>query len=222
MLAIWLAALVSLSTLVRYPLQAGELGQTISVAELRHKPDKKARQAAVEAGKLSRTGDHLGAIDALRRAVQLDPEYVGARGNLGAELMIVGRYEEGIRELREAVNRAPGAAWIQANLAWGLLKTGQNKEALLWSRSAEAIDASNPKVQYVFGCALLRQIGRQAEAIRHLLSAVRGFPTAHRTLAQVYRQEGLNELAREQMQQYAARDPDADQVEARKWIETLH
>ena len=221
MSAIWLAALLSLSALVRHPLQAGELRQTISMAELRHKPVKKARKAVAEAWKFNHAGDHEGAVYALRRAVEIDPNYIIARGNLGGELILAGHYEEAIVELREAALRAPGAAWIQANLALAFLKSGQVAEAVSWSERAEAIEASNAKIQHVFGCALLRQPGRLADAIRHLLLAVRGDPAAHRTLAHAYREKGLNELAREQMEQYAARDPHANQVEVRNFIAAL-
>ncbi len=67
-------------------------GGKISVAELRHQPAKKAKRAAREAEKFTAAGDHVRAVAALERAVALDPEYIQARGNLGAEYLALRRY----------------------------------------------------------------------------------------------------------------------------------
>jgi hypothetical protein len=55
-------------------MNAGELEQTISLAELRHKPAKRARRAFAEATKASQSGNHDHAILALKRSLKIDPD----------------------------------------------------------------------------------------------------------------------------------------------------
>jgi tetratricopeptide (TPR) repeat protein len=196
-------------------------GRSVSVAELRHKPGKKARRAAEEAQKFARSGDHLRAVAALEKAVTLDPEFVGAHGNLGAEYAFLHRYGEAAAELQRAVALDPSAAWLQSNLAFALLQSGQLVEAEQWARRAVALSGSNAKARYVLGWVLARRPENRAEAIEHLQFAAREFPPAHRTLAAVYMMAGETDLAKQEAQQYLATVPGANRAEVEQWISSL-
>ena len=196
-------------------------GPSVSVAELRHKPGKKARRAAEEAQKFAHSGYHLRAVAALEKAVALDPEFVGAHGNLGAEYSFLHRYGEAAAELQRAVTLDPSAAWLQSNLAFALLQAGKPAEAEQWARRAVGLAGSNAKSRYLLGWVLARRPETRAEAIGHLQFAAREFPPAHRTLAAVYQMMGETELAKQEAQQYLATEPGADRAEVERWISSL-
>jgi hypothetical protein len=64
---------------------------------------------------------------------RLDPEFVGAQGNLGAEYSFLHRYGEAAAELHRAVMLDdPSAAWLQF-LAFALLQAGKPAEAEQWA-----------------------------------------------------------------------------------------
>ena len=203
-------------------LTAGRVpGGSVSVAELRHKPGKKALRAAEEAQKLAHRGDHLSAVAALEKAVALDPEFANAHGNLGAEFAVLHRYGEAAAELERAAALDPSAAWLQSNLAFALWQSGKPMEAEQWARRAVALPSSNAKAHYVLGWVLSQRPEKRAEAIEQLQIAARGFPPAHRTLADVYMRAGEIDLAKQEAQRYLSTDPGADRAEVEKWISSL-
>lgn len=182
----------------------GPTGESISVARLRHKPDKRAMSAAVKAQKLSQAGAHARAAEELEKAVTFDPQFTEARVNLGAEYMRAGRYEEAVAAFREAVKADAATAMYQSNLAVGLAKLGQLGEAETWARSSLRLNGASPVGHYVLGCVLAARGGQVAEAIEHLRIAARTVPRAHETLAALYRKSGKEELAREEMREWEA------------------
>jgi hypothetical protein len=67
----------------------------------------------------------------------------------------------------------------------------------------------------------VRSLETRTEGIQQLQLAARGLPTAHRTLADVYRASGEIELAKEEIERYLATDPKADRADVERWIATL-
>ncbi len=63
-----------------------------------------------EAFELEKTGNLKGALEKYRAALELDPEHGGFRLNLGLALCRLGRWDEGIEEIREVVRRDPDNA----------------------------------------------------------------------------------------------------------------
>jgi predicted Zn-dependent protease len=61
-----------------------------------------------------------GAAEKYRAANALDPEHNGIRINLGAALLRLGHWAEGLAVLREALRRDPGNARLKAALASAL------------------------------------------------------------------------------------------------------
>ena len=75
-----------------------------------------ASKTAIEAAKLNNEGVEMektsnlrGALEKYRAALELDPEHGGFRLNLGLVLCRLGRWDEGIAEIREVVRRYPGS-----------------------------------------------------------------------------------------------------------------
>ncbi len=65
---------------------------------------------------LEKTGDVFGASEKYRAALELIPEHVGIRTNLAVALLKLGRWDEGLSQLRDALRRDPGNVELQAAL----------------------------------------------------------------------------------------------------------
>ena len=74
-----------------------------------------------------------------RRAVELEPEAVGFRANLGASLMRLGRPSEAEREFRYALELEPNHPTASFNLGTTLLQQGRPEDALPWLEKALSI-----------------------------------------------------------------------------------
>jgi tetratricopeptide (TPR) repeat protein len=69
-----------------------------------------------EGAALEKGGNLAGAVDKYRAAVALDPGHAGIRMNLGVALLRLGRWKEGLAELREAARRDPGNLQVKRAL----------------------------------------------------------------------------------------------------------
>jgi arabinofuranosyltransferase len=78
---------------------------------------------------LARRGVYEEAVDALRRALAVDPSMGPARHNLGLALARAGRLDEAIAELREAARLEPDSESVIYTLGAALLTAGDNKGA---------------------------------------------------------------------------------------------
>jgi tetratricopeptide (TPR) repeat protein len=201
--------------------EARAAGSKVSVAALQHTPPKAARREAEQAQKLAARGDHAGATDKFRKAIEIDPRYVQARGDLGAQYILLHKYAEAAQELRQAIAFDPSAGWLQADLAFALLRLGEAGEAEQWARRAVAADSRNAKSRSVLGWILVHRAGGSAEGVQQLEQAARDLPGAHRMLADYYRAMGDTAMARREMERYLGADPAANRAEAEGWIESL-
>jgi len=177
---------------------------TTSVARLRHKLVAKAVAAFARAARLSKTGAWHQSVQELKKAVAIDPEFSEAHGNLGADYVRLGRFEDAAGELREAIRLDPTTGRHHANLAIDLTLMGRPDEAETEARTAVAIDAANFRAQYVLGTLLARKSETRAEAIPHLMYAARFMPEGHQFLAEVYRVSGEPKLAQAEAERYHA------------------
>jgi tetratricopeptide (TPR) repeat protein len=170
---------------VQLPEESGaeRPGGSVSVSQLRHRPDPRAWRAAAKAQKLSDSGDHRGAAAQLEKAVAIDPQYAEAYGNLGAQYVRLGQPERAAAEFRRSIALDPQSAVEQANLALALAQLHQIAEALQQARRALQVDSTNPLAHYVLGCIMANDASARAEAIRHLELASRSLPMAETTLA---------------------------------------
>jgi tetratricopeptide (TPR) repeat protein len=176
-------------------------GETTSVARLRHTPNRQALQAARQAQKLSESGAYARAAVEWKRAVDADPEFSEAHGNLGAQYARLDRPSEAVEEFRRAIALDPATARHQSNLAIVLAELGRFDEAESWARRAVRQDGANALGHYVLGCVLTSSIAKVAEAVQQLQIAARQLPRAHQVLAEIYRAQGRPALAMAEMKQ---------------------
>jgi adenylate cyclase len=87
-------------------------------------------------------GDHPGALDALDRAVQLDPNFARARAQKANQLVLLGRPEEAVPMVLQAIALSPrdpaigGFYWITGR-AYFVMKKYQ--DAIIWLRKATEV-----------------------------------------------------------------------------------
>jgi len=184
-------------------------GDTVSVWQLRHKPSTKALRAEAKAQDLARGGAHQRAIAELEKAVALDPQFAAAHSNLGVQYALKGQNEKAVAEFRRAVELDPGSAMFHSNLACVLIWMRQFVQAEEHARLAVRLDSSSANAHYLLGVILARRPETRLSAVEQLKTAARQFPRAYLTLAKLYRAEGQNQLAKEEMNRYVDADPAA-------------
>src|SRR5262249_8989352 len=114
----------------------------------------------------------------LEKSVKLDPEYVEARINLGAQYTRLGRFQEAETQFRKAVLLDPNLGMAQSNLAIALAKQGRLVDAEKRARNALRIEPSNATGEYVLACVLAVNPSTRAEAHVHMRIAARTLPLA--------------------------------------------
>ena len=83
-------------------------------------------------------GQYRNAAQFYERAVQLDPENLEARINLGAAYLASERYEDAELVYELLIRQTGGDADTYYNLGWSLLSQGRGNEARqAWQRSSE-------------------------------------------------------------------------------------
>lgn len=107
-----------------------------------------------------------------RKSIELNPTLAAACGCYGLELLILGRAEEGIRELERARMLDPMDAGHSAVLAAAYARTGRTAEADAEARKALAVDPKNPLAGRVLSWNDVAA-GRFDEALKRLTGSDR-------------------------------------------------
>lgn len=148
-------------------------GQSVSVYRLRHKVPKAAEKSYERARKLSRSGDHAGAVAELERTVQIDPLAAVAYDRLGAEYGQLGRLEEAKPALERAVELDPDSWSAQYNLSLALYFLGDRTGAEQHARRALAVASEEAQPHWLLGVLLYPDETTRGEGLEHLRYAAR-------------------------------------------------
>ena len=116
-------------------------------------------------------GRHDQAIDALRQAVQIDPEYALAHANLGVVLVAAGRTQQGLEQLSLAIEKDP--ILPRAHFSLGSTQVQMGQPGLGFSHLAQAVqlDSDNAYMAYEFA-TLLQRHGNVAMAVHYFREAL--------------------------------------------------
>ena len=115
----------------------------------------------------------------LRRAIELDPNNSAAHLTLGIELVFIqGRSEDGLGEIRRALDLDPLSFITHEYFAQALLVMGRYQEAVEQGRKATAVDPTQVTAYMSTGRALSLR-GRHAEAVAVLQEADRRSAGGH-------------------------------------------
>jgi hypothetical protein len=152
---------------------------TVSVAVLQHKVPENARKELDLAEKAAKKKDTTTAIQHLRKAVTLDPEYLDAHNTLGMRYVQTSQYNLALTEFRRALEMDPRNATLQSNVAATLLALHQPAEAEIAARRAVDLNGASPRAHYLVALSAMAQGRRTAEVAKHLRVATEQIPTAH-------------------------------------------
>jgi tetratricopeptide (TPR) repeat protein len=172
---------------VRLPAQVGSPAGTVSVKRLRHRAPKAARAAYEKAAKLARSKADQKAAKELERAIELDPDFAEAHGDLGVMYASLGRYPEAEAELRRAIELIPDESLPHSNLAWVLFALDQRAEAEVNVRRAIQLSPDNASAHMLIGRLLAEKPETLAEGLGHLKYAARTIPEAKRMVTALNR-----------------------------------
>jgi tetratricopeptide (TPR) repeat protein len=119
---------------------------------------------------LSQSGMWNDAIENLREAIRLAPDFVAARNNMGQALANIGQWQQAIEQYRETLRYQPDDSFLHDNLAIALSKTGQHEEAIKHHQEATRLNPKFAQAHASWGDTLVRQ-KRFSEAVKHYREA---------------------------------------------------
>jgi Tfp pilus assembly protein PilF len=179
---------------------------------------KAARDLYEQALASSQAGDHKKAIEQLKKAVSLFPDFLLALNELGMQYLQINELDHAAESLRAALKQAPDEFIMRLNYGLVLLQQKKYAESESELRSAiEKNDSSAPAHEY-HGRALigLRRLDEAEKELQRAL-ALGGDEAAnsHRYLGAIYIQRGEDARARAELQEYLRLRPkvrDAEEI----------
>jgi tetratricopeptide (TPR) repeat protein len=188
-------------------------GRTVSAREANGSIPKKARQAYDRSVDLSRHGKTEQAIEELKRAIAIYPEYVQAFNDLGVAYIRLDLIEEAISSLEKSITLDPNAFNPRLNLGIANVRRQDFVRAENPLRVAVSFDASAPLPHLYLGITLWKT--RRAEEAedefgRALALGENDIPIAHYYLGQLFADNGRISEAVDELETYLKQKPDSD------------
>jgi tetratricopeptide (TPR) repeat protein len=194
---------------------------TVSVFELAHKVPKKAKKELDLAEKASAKKDLAACVRHLQAAVEIDPEYLEARRQLGLCYMRLEQPEKIIETFSEVLKRDPRCAVAYASISAAHLLMSRFSEAESAARRAISFNPVLVRARYVLGLSLASQNKSHAEALELMASSAETIPAAHFVAAQLLANQGEIDRARSEAKAYLASGEPSHQKEAADWLHEL-
>ena len=177
-----------------------------------------ARDLYKQAVDAAHDGDRKKAIELLKQAVVVFPNFMTALNELGVQYLALKQYKEAAEALRAAIKIAPDAFHPHLNYGIALLQLKDYKGALGELQIAVQKDSSSAVAHLQFGRALVN-VGNYEAAERSLKQSLsiggEDVVEAHRYLAAVYIEKQKSELAADELESYlklAPKTKDADRI----------
>lgn len=207
---------------IRLPEDKAErpVSELVSVRRLKHKIPKEAKKAFVKSVQLSEKGDDDACLDYLKRATELDPEYMEAFNNLGARYMKAGKHQQALTAFQRAMELDPSATLVQINASAALMALGDFRSAETTLRRVVQT-SGNPKARYMLGLTLYSQREFTDEALDLLRRSEEEFPNARLVMAVIHAKLGHTKEARQVLNTYLATGPEAGRNQAQAMLAGL-
>lgn len=178
-----------------------------------------ARELYERALRAAQGGERKEAVEHLKRAVELHPQFSLARNEMGVQYMALGQPERAAEVLREAIKLTPEVAMLHLNYGLVLVQQKKHAEAERALRDALARDPALAVARLYLGRVLIK-LARLDEAEKELRAALQTggeapMSAAYRYLGALYIERGERERAAEALETYlrlAPQAPDAAQV----------
>jgi tetratricopeptide (TPR) repeat protein len=201
-------------------------GAVVSVAELDKSIPEKARKEFRRGADASQAGKTDEAIDHFRKALDIYPNFLMARNDLGLQLLAVGRLDEAVEQLRLAVGLDPKSFNPQLNLGIVLVRQHQFAEAAGVLDKAISLNPQSPAARLFAGEAYVAT-GNSVRAEKELKTAFdlggKDYAIALFHLGNLYLNRGEREQALKSFEAYLRVAPDAaNAAEVRRLVSVLH
>jgi spermidine synthase len=170
-------------------MNGGQLDQAIAEFREALRVDPYSAAAHWHLGQALASRAQDGAIEHLRRSVELGPDNSASQHDLGMALLRAGQYDEAMDHLRKALPSMPDAAVAYNSLGVGLVSRGKLAEAIDQFREAIRLRPTYVEAYNNLGTALAFQ-GKPAEAVEQFQQALTlqpGYTEARRNLLIVQR-----------------------------------
>jgi Flp pilus assembly protein TadD len=194
----------------------------VSVARLEHKVPKKAKKEYEKAHKRLEAGDVDGSLEHLKRATEIDPEYLEAWNNLGCRYLMKKDIGLAFAAFQRALAIDAQAALVQTNMGIVLVMLGRPAEAEQATRKAVAINPANGKARNVLGFSLYLQKKYTDETIKLLTAAAVSAPKARVALAHALAERGQQDAARTILAKHLNSGQPEARAEAQQLTGSLH
>jgi tetratricopeptide (TPR) repeat protein len=192
--------------------------ETISVAELQHKPPKEALKEVDKGDSAVRAKKFDKAIAHFERALEIDPEFAAVRQAL-ANLYLRKRDDQhAVTHLEALLKQRMTSVWAWANLSAVLFRLGRMPEAEAAARRTLALDEKNQIGRHILGVSLAAEGRNGAEALASLRGTWDTFPSGHLAAANILARRGDIAGAREQLEAYLATNPRGDITPVQTWL----
>jgi len=187
---------------------AGPAGAPVSLGRLQHAPPAKAARQMQRAQEAFDEGDFAKGVKRLEQAIEIHPNYIEARNNLGVRYSILGRWVDAAQQFEKASDLDPAAALPHLNLAVALQALGQEEAAVLNAEEAVRLAPHDAGMYYNLGAILAQQGRRLNDAVQHLSRAENAYPKAKLIKAEALLQLGHSDEARKELRQFLAQAGD--------------
>lgn len=169
----------------------------------------------------AQVGDAKKAVESLKKAVELHPDFGLAHNLLGVQYLQLNRPAEAAESLRHALRLAPEEFSPLFNYGVALFYQGQHAEADKHLRKALAKRETSAAAHFFLGRVLIKERKYQ-EAEKELRRAVelnaREVSEAHRFLGGIYKEMGDHARAVDSLEKYLKLEPKAKDAEAIRQI----
>jgi Flp pilus assembly protein TadD len=197
----------------------------VSVAEIKQDVPAKARGEFERASKAAREGKRDDAVLHLRKAIEIYPNFLMARNDLGALLLESGNLEQAEQELRRTLEFDAKAFNPMVNLGIVLVKKHEFPEAVQVLERGTSLNGASPLVRLYLGMALagIENFDRaEAELKTAYDLGGREYALALFNLGQIYLQQGQRSAALKSFELFLKESPSGENsTEARKLIGML-
>lgn len=193
-------------------LEPKKKATAVSTVELSQKVPPAAQKEFERASNLRKEGKIERAITHYQKAIEIYPNFLMARNDLGVQLMTLGKLDEATEELRMAVAIDPKAFNPRLNLGIVLVKQHLFAESATELRKALSLDPTSASAHFYLGLALvgmddLKNAERELKASYSIGGAKYAVALFH--LGELYFSRGERAAALKAFEQYLTESPNA-------------
>ena len=174
-------------------------GGLVSLAELKHKTPRKARDEFNAGGKAAENGDVRKSIEHWLNALKIDPQFSEARINLAVQYGRTGRHQEALQQSQKAYEVNPKSREVAYRYAMMLLANKNYRECEVIARSVIRDQWYIAQMKAALAVSLIGQKRDFREAFSYIQEAAADFPIvrllAAETLAEIgWRESAINQI----------------------------